>query len=455
MMKLLVLIVAVLAALFWGVQYYFYMQVLGDVREAVRAHRRFDGPRVDQLLAGIPRVRGDNGVGPLIEIVESKKLDLIERQLAQMALWKYRAAVETRKLRTFGKLVEATAIDLRVDTVDATAEELLAFLRRKDPAYRMAACRGLAAMGKKAPPSAVELLLEVLEKDDYKPVRGEAAEALGHLGVPKAVPPLAAIAKDDDGELGRSCVEALGRIPGDAARGALEKLLEVRPVLAAEAFEARRERSEALAKQLASRTPEVRLSAARALAVSGDRRGLEVLVKGVGPGPNDVRLEALRRSLGLDDAELLRRQVGCASDPDPKVRAASAAALGASSKELAAGALRSLLTDDVVAVKAAAMEAIALRRDPSFMELLEETVRGDNPDSMTIPAIQGLASLSDHAIVPTLREILSTPERTDARKKAAWLALKDIEGRAPELGRAERTLFEAVQPVEIPQEEAQ
>ena len=449
MIRLLVLIVAVLGGLFFGIKKFHAHTVHKEVRGLVQVYSRLDSTALDEAIDRAMKRGGENATGPLIDLVRNREAKLIDRQMAQMVLRRLREQDRRARLATSPAVVNATSIQLRVDVEDATLDELLGYLERKDPAWRAAGCEGLARRGEKAKGKADERLLEIFRNDPYHPVRAAAARALGALGVKAAAGPLVEASKQRDG-LGRACVAALAGVPGDKARVGLEEALEIWPVEAADALAARRDRAAAgaLAKRLGKGSPAEQMAAARALADISDPRGLEALRAALAPGPTALRVAALRRSVGLEDPQVVERQVTAAADLDPKIRAEAAASLGRSRAPLAAKALRALMTDSDEVVRRATLAAIAGRKDVEFLDFLERHV-GDADAEVSRHAIDGSVALGNKEVVPKLREILREGRASDVVQRAAWNGLRTLTGTAPELDASRRGLLDVARPIDL------
>ncbi len=95
----------------------------------------------------------------------------------------------------------------------AAAPALGGALGRSDVNVRREAARALAKLGRDAEP-ALQALIEALDRDGDRVVRQQAADALGRIGSPNAVPALQRAASDKDGILANKAREALAKISG-------------------------------------------------------------------------------------------------------------------------------------------------------------------------------------------------------------------------------------------------
>lgn len=451
MIRLGVLIALVLGGILFGIRAFHAHTVKKQVDALVQIYARLDATALDEAIDRAARLGGENAVGPLVAMVFEREARLIDRQMAQMVLRRLRQQDRRARVATRADVVGATSVSLQVATEDSSLEELLGYLERPDPAWRVAGCEGLAALGEKAKGKADERLLELFASDPYHPVRAAAAQALGVLAAGKAAGPLVEASKQRSG-IGRAAVEALAKVPGDAARRGLEEALELWPVVAADALGARGERAAgaALAQRLGKGGPNEQMATARALVDLGDERGLQALRAALGPGPSDLRVAALRRSYGLKDQQVVERQVAASTDLAVPIRTEAAAALGHSPAALAAKALRALMTDQERDVRRATLAAIAGRKEVEFLDFLARHV-SDPDGGVARYAIEGSVALGNKEIVPALREILREGLAGDEVLKAAWVGLRELTGTAPLLDAAHRGLLDVARPVDLEQ----
>lgn len=449
MTKLLVLIVAVLGGGLLGIQYYFFHQVLSEVRGLVQAYGAYQEDVVQERMSRLRVDYGERGIDSFSRIVASDGYTRMERQMAQMALWSYRRNWEGPKRASFRKLIEVTAVDLRLDVADMEIEYLLEFLQRADPAYRIAACRGMGLLPPGKAGAVRGALEEHLAQDPFLPVRGAAARALGSLGVEAAIPGIQSLLEALQPGLVRDGMAALARMPGAKSRQLLEKMLKNHARVAAPMLAERGEKEAipALEKGLATKVEEDRLAVARALADLGASSGLEELRRALAPGPTRLRVRALEVAAGLEDEAALLQAIDCADDSDRVLRQASARFLGSHPAPLAAATLKALLTDQDPEVRIAAIEAIADRKDQAFESTLRDLVVRGGDETIQIPAIRGAAALGDRTLIPLLRTRLEKPDVSDGIAHAIWEALRHLQGYAPEVSRRRQTLFESRPPL--------
>ncbi len=208
-------------------------------------------------------------------------------------------------------------------------EQWLADLENRRWWVRAESVRALAFVQE---PSALPAILHALD-DEHVEVRAAAVDAAGRLGDPRAIPALLEHLADGSRYQRARVVEAL-RILGPPVTPALVELARARP----------------------DQTRPV----VDVLALIGTVAAIDPLLKWCGDARADVRAAALAAlgTFGLDDRSYYYalRALG---DPDPRVRAMGARALGRSSRQEAASYLAERLDDEWLA---AAHAAAALRR---------------------------------------------------------------------------------------------
>ncbi|MBE3132392.1 MAG: HEAT repeat domain-containing protein, partial [Acidobacteria bacterium] len=228
--------------------------------------------------------------------------------------------------------------------------------------------------------------------------------ALGTIGGPEAVPPLATALRDDRSHLRQAAAKALAAIGGDEARGTL---------LAA----------------LGHKDPATRASVAQALATLADTRAVSALAAALGDREKAVRESAVAAlgALGSSDAieALLAafegqdrdvRQIAAAvlrerpwSPANPRQRAIRAVLLGEFGAALAEGAaatgpLLIALQDKDGRARSQAAEALGAIGDPRAVGPLVDAL-ADHDDQVRTAAAQALARLGP-AAAPAVIEAL-------------------------------------------------
>lgn len=245
----------------------------------------------------------------------------------------------------------------------------------------LARCAGevLEWMGERAQ---AEALLRALPESHYG-ARRRVIEALAELRHPRVVPVLADLIKDRDPRIRRLVLEALGEMRQDAATSALVEALKdfdysVRRVAARQLGKIGASRAVTpLGKALQDSDPHVRAAAADALGTIGSRSATPALASAL------------------------------VNDDDAQVRQAAAEALGRLQDSAAIPELIGALSDDVLAVRMAAVRALAQVGRPAVSSL-EAELDTENPDTR-IFAAQALAQIDaeNEALVPVLERALS------------------------------------------------
>jgi cyclophilin family peptidyl-prolyl cis-trans isomerase/HEAT repeat protein len=282
------------------------------------------------------------------------------------------------------------------DTRASDVSRLIGHLQSSaDWLVRWRVCR---AFGRLQDSTAIEPLLDALEKDPAPSVRAEAAFALGQVGSRKATQALIyAVREQADRRVRARALEALGKIGDHAATGVVTaQLTSGDAELSREAaiacwklqdsttapFLAQGAKSEdALTRAFCAYAMEraampeitikpltmlvsdpnltVRAYAARALGRQRSPLALEPLLRAASDKDFRVRVSA-QRALGTRaDSTALPQVLGGLLDPEPSVRETAAAAAQALRSRDAAVALRKALADPDPAVRLASARALA------------------------------------------------------------------------------------------------
>lgn len=198
-----------------------------------------------------------------------------------------------------GEVRDAAAVALaRLGRGDAA--QFLEALKDPDEGVRAAGARSLGMIGREG----LEPLKKALASDASASVRAEAAAALGAFSDPTSTPLLAAALADKSGRVRLAAARSLARRDDAASTAALKKLADQAP------------------------PPELALTAAAALAARGEKADLSLAELTLGQRDAELKLLAvsvLARSADSQALEPLLRAMR--SDPEPRVRAAAAAAL--------------------------------------------------------------------------------------------------------------------------------
>jgi len=215
---------------------------------------------------------------------------------------------------------------------------------------------------------AVGPLIKALGNRANKRLRAMAAEALGHMGDPRALEPLVKALRDEESDVAERAAEALGRLGDPRAFEPLHQGLRDARYL-------------------------VRMYAASALGKLGDRRALE----------------ALRAVLGEDEEWAVRRDAACA--------------LGQLGDARAFDAVLNALGDKHAQVRAKAATALGQLHDPRAVEPLIEVLR-DAKSDVRMAAAAALGQLRDARAVDAVVKALGDPE--ERVRKAATEALREL-----------------------------
>jgi HEAT repeat protein len=237
------------------------------------------------------------------------------------------------------------------------------------------------ALGELGSPRTLEPLIQALGDEDDG-IRYAAAVALGKLGDPRAVEPLVrAVGRGWSEAERRAAVQALGKL-GDPR--ALEPLIQA----------------------LGDKESRVRRAAAVALGMLGDPRAVEPLIRALGDVDSDVRRTAAEALVRLGQASWQKVVTG--SEQDFK----RLAALG---DPRAVEPLLRALGDRDWKLRAAAAEAMELRRDPRTVEPLIQALGGGELVDVSPVAARALGKQGDpRAVQPLIRALKGHTSSTAA-----------------------------------------
>ena len=216
-----------------------------------------------------------------------------------------------------------------------------------------------------APRDAVVARLSALLQDPVSDVRRTAAEALGKLGSPVAVPALTDALKDKDPRVREAAALALGRVGAKESSAALVAGLDD-PVTGV---------SEASAVALGELDP-------------GRERQREML-KVLGSGRTSSRVAASRALLGQSAPQYSPALVSALRDPEASVRQGAVATLGETG-------------------------------DPRAVSPLMEVMERDPDAGVRVESAYRLAKLGDPKALPNLRRVASSDANPNVRRWAEW-----------------------------------
>ncbi len=264
----------------------------------------------------------------------------------------------------------------RIDHPDVF-EPLIIALNDSDGNVRKAAGRTLTGMGKRA----AGHLKAAMEDSGYGPPPGPetinaVAKVLAAIGNTGAVGPLLENISNEDEDVRRSAIEALGD-SGDrqAVPHIIKALSDSSTAVREAAIRALgrlkdRQAAGPLVRMLGCIWGEDRLAAASSLAELGERKWLR-LIKG-----DDDDFKRLRES---GDADSVEAPIAGLEDRDGFVRRCAAEALGDLGLKMAVEPLVKTLGDGVPQVRRAAVEALGKIGDPNaIVELVKKLADGDS-----------------------------------------------------------------------------
>ncbi len=231
---------------------------------------------------------------------------------------------------------------------DEALTDLLGRLESEQANRRWEAAEGLGELGD---PRAIPALVRAL-RDPHAFVRWAAAQAIGRIGGEEAVALLLPLLQESDPLVRRSAADALGYLDTPAVRQALRRALrDPDPTVRRNAIEAvarlgDREAVGILAAVLTTSDDLwVRYSAAEALGVVGDHRAIAALIEAAQDRQVLLRRVAVRSLGRLHDSRAITPLVHALRDPDAQVRLHAIEGLGRLGHEMLIPELERLLQD--------------------------------------------------------------------------------------------------------------
>ncbi|MFH0801073.1 MAG: HEAT repeat domain-containing protein [bacterium] len=182
-------------------------------------------------------------------------------------------------------------------------------------------------------PSAFEPLMKIMNKSRSPGARMQAALALGEVGDPRAVNALVDMLSDTDEMMCHYASIALGKIGGDEA---LEKLLEI----------------------MGEQRPGNRVYAIAAIELTGDRRAVPALIEALFSRDEDVREAAVSALQYIPDERAQSPLIFLLKDPSSRIRTLAAYALCSIGKKENLPLIRALLKDEVPSVRQHAAQLV-------------------------------------------------------------------------------------------------
>jgi peptidyl-prolyl cis-trans isomerase B (cyclophilin B) len=261
--------------------------------------------------------------------------------------------VRWRVCRAFGRLQDSTAINPLLDAV------------QKDPA-RSVRAEAAFALGQIGSRRATQALIYVVRQQTDRRVRARALEALGKIGDHAATGVVTAQLTSGDAELSREAAIACWKLQDSTTAPFLAEGAKSEDALTRAFCAYAMERAaipdltlKPLTKLLDDPNVTVRAYAARALGRQRSPLALEPLLRAVEDKDFRVRVSA-QRALGTRaDSTALPQVLAGLLDPDPAVRETAAAAAQALRSRDAQFALRKALADPDPAVRLASARALA------------------------------------------------------------------------------------------------
>lgn len=262
--------------------------------------------------------------------------------------------------------------------------------------------------------------------DSDASVRGAVYFALGQIGDDRAAPPVAArMRREEDAQLLREALKALGKMGGIAASaGAAAYLKSEDPVVRTEACYALGRMEDSvhtvqLVSLLRDESDEVRAAAAYGLEKSSQEEFAPALAALYQDESAVVREFAIRAAGKIGDETAVLAGSHLLRDGSWRVRVNTARALGEVGGLEAARALVDALAlpADNEVTRVTIVQGLGAAGDPVARPALEKLLAGEE-SPLTLPALRALASLPDPGSIAELRAFRESED--PAIREAAW-----------------------------------
>lgn len=222
-------------------------------------------------------------------------------------------------------------------------DDVLQALHSHDEEIREEAARALGELGDRR---AVNPLIELLN-DDNRYVRREAAKSLGKIGDEKAIPALISALKDEDRYGREGAAEGLGEM-GENAYSPLIRAMN-------------------------DSDWHVRMGAAIALRIIGNKDALKVLIPAMNDENRFVRREVIKSLGRIGDHSVVNTLISALKDPDRSVRLRAVSALSKCNDKRVIEPLIEALNDEDSGVRLRVIRALEEIDDPRAVEALNSS----------------------------------------------------------------------------------
>lgn len=244
---------------------------------------------------------------------------------------------------TFEEAMEHPSVRARIK-FEGAFEDVINALHSPDEEVREEAARALGELGD---PRAVEPLIGLLA-DENRYVRREAAKSLGKIGDERAIVPLINALKDEDRYGREGAAEGLGDM-GEKAFPHLVSAME-------------------------DADWHVRMGAAVALRLIGDRKALPVLIRAMQDENRFVRREVIKSLGRIGDHSVIDTLVAALKDPDRSVRLRAVSALSKCNDPRVVEPLIEALNDEDSGVRLRVIRALEEIDDQRAVEALNNSL---------------------------------------------------------------------------------
>lgn len=307
-----------------------------------------------------------------------------------LCLAKARFDVQLQSLDTIVKLAESHVSDLiaLAASADADLQADIAFV-----------------LGKLADPSAIPVLISLLNDNDQDSVRAAATEAIGRIGDPRTAGILTGLLKDRSREVRRNAVISLKRVPTRQSTTFLVPLLK---------------------------DPDVnfRCHVIAALAASGDPRCVPHVVKFVfedeeaSDAPDEPLLSVIADALAEIEHESAASALSVMLESEfDAVVLKSLAAIRKRHLDTLGPQVVEATTHASATIRRHAAETLGALDDPASADVLCQLLENDPSEEVCLGAARALGKLGDSLAVPFLEDAL---KREASIRCAAVVALGEI-----------------------------
>ena len=353
-----------------------------------------------EALAQLGRMESSTAVLPLLEDPERDVVCAAIRCLSSIG--DTRAIYPLLCLATSRIDVQLQSLDTVVKLGELQLSELIALAASADSDLQADI---VFVLGKLADPSAIPVLISLLNDSDQGSVRAAATQAIGRIGDPRTAGILTGLLKDNSHDVRRNAVISLQRVPTRQSTTFLVPLLK---------------------------DPDVnfRRHVIAALAASGDPRCVPHIVPFVyeneeaGDTPDESLLSVIAEALAEIEHEAAEHALSVMLESEfDAVVLKSLAAIRKRQLESLGPQVIEVTTHASSAIRRHAAETLGALDDPASADVLSQLLENDPSEEVCIGAARALGKLGDSLAVPFLENALKREARI---RCAAVVALGEV-----------------------------